>query len=351
MNYNKRTLHTILNTIFACLLFLPQVLIAYDVNTLVKPTKDFDRIFYFRNSQSARESLYTNKDSVDILAPQSYWFDDSGVLTGGVPVEVLEFTKKNSIDVMPLVTNGEFGQKSLKSILMNRKIQDKAIKSMIDEALDKNFIGWQIDFEQMNVEYKDRFNAFVERARDRMHAKNLILSVAVVTKISDNPLDYKKTLWKDLIGVYDYKFLGEVCDFISIMSYDAPDSKGAIAPYPWLVQAIEYALAYVPPQKISLGIGLYYWKWSDARGRIEGIGGFEGLKTALSEYNPKLGYSETDRAPYLKYIRNKKAYTIWYENDQSVKEKIELIKRYNLAGFSAWAIGLEVPSVHLAIQG
>jgi spore germination protein YaaH len=350
MKNHKKIIHIILNTLVACVLFVPQFAVAYDIKTLDRDGQRFDRIFYFRNSPSARESLYTNKDSIDILAPQSYSFDDEGVLTGKVPDEVLAFTNTNHIDVMPLVTNGAFGQKSLVSILENRSIQDKAIKSMIAEARVNGFIGWQIDFEQMNVKYKDQFSEFIENAVRKFHSKNLILTVAVVTKISDNPTDYKKTLWNDLIGVYDYKRLGESADLISIMSYDAPDSKGAIAPYPWLVTAIEYAIKQIPPQKISLGIGLYYWKWSDVRGKLEGIGGFEGLKTALSQYNVKLGYSDTDKAPYMKYIRNKKSYTIWYENDQSVKEKISLIKSYGLDGFSAWALGLELPSVHLAVQ-
>lgn len=350
MHKHKKIIHIILNTLVACVLFLPQFAVAYDIKTLDRDGQKFDRIFYFRNSPSARESLYTNKDSIDILAPQSYSFDDNGVLTGKVPDEVLSFANANHIDVMPLVTNGAFGQKSLVAILGNRSTQDKAIKSMIAEAKSNGFIGWQIDFEQMNVKYKDEFSSFIEKVTKKLHSKNLILSVAVVTKISDNPSDYKKTLWNDLIGVYDYKRLGEVCDFISIMSYDAPDSKGAIAPYPWLVTAIEYALKQIPPQKISLGIGLYYWKWSDVRGKLEGIGGFEGLKTALSQYKVKLGYSDTDKAPYMKYVKNKVAYTIWYENDQSVNEKIDLIKKYNLAGFSAWALGLEIPAVHLAVR-
>ncbi len=311
---------------------------------------DYSRIFYYREGINARESLFSYPESIDILAPQSYAFDENAKLQGSINEEVLKFTKEKNIRVMPLVTNGSFGQMSLVALLNNKKNQKSAIKQMISEAKKNDFIGWQIDFEQMNVEYKDKFSEFVELASKDFHKKGLILSVAVIAKISDNPSDYKNTLWNDLIGVYDYKKISDSSDFVSIMSYDAPDSKGAISPYPWLVNVLDYSLKFIPANKLSLGIPLYYWKWDDARGKITGIGGFEGLKIALSTYNPTLGYSEIDKAPYLKYVRNKKANTIWYENEISISEKLELINRYKLHGFSAWALGLELPAIHLVVK-
>lgn len=311
---------------------------------------DYTRVFYYREGSNARESLFTYPESIDILAPQSYAFDENGDLKGSISKEVLDFANEKMIKVMPLVTNGSFGQKSLVALLNDTKQQKKAIKQMISEAKKNNFIGWQIDFEQMNVEYKDKFSEFVESMGRDFHKKGLILSVAVIAKISDVPTDYKNTLWVDLIGVYDYKRISDASDFVSIMSYDAPDSKGAIAPYPWLLKVLDYTIQFIPKNKISLGIPLYYWKWDDVRGKITGIGGFEGLKIALSTYNPTLGYSDTDKAPYLKYVRNKKANTIWYENEVSIKSKIDLISKYELHGFSAWALGLELPAVHLVVQ-
>jgi spore germination protein len=311
---------------------------------------DYTRIFYFRNGTNARESLFTNYASIDILAPQSYSFNENSELEGSIPEDVLSFAQSKKIRVMPLVTNANFGQKSLASVLNSTKNQKSAIKQMIDEAKRNDYIGWQIDFEQIGFEYKDKFSEFVERASRDFHKKGLILSVAVIAKISDTPSDYKNTLWNDLIGAYDYKRIGDASDFVSIMSYDAPDSKGAVAPYPWLIKVIDYSIKYIPSHKISLGIPLYYWKWDDERGKITGIGGFEGLKIALSTYKPKLGYSDVDKAPYMKYKRNKKSNTIWYENEVSIKEKINLIDKYKLNGFSAWALGLELPAVYLAIS-
>ncbi len=347
----KRILY-INSLILALLLSLPIFTFTTGQGLEVEAEEQYDdvQVFYYREGENARESLFTNYESIDILAPQSYAFDEKGSLKGSVSKEVLDFTKKKNMKVMPLVTNGSFGQKSLVAVLNNPTIQKKAIKQMVDEARKNNFIGWQIDFEQMNVEYKDKFTLFVKKASEALHKKNLILSVAVIAKFSDIPSDYKNTLWTDLIGVYDYKKIGEYSDFVSIMSYDAPDSKGAISPYPWLVKVLEYSLKYIPKEKLSLGIPLYYWKWDDVRGKITGIGGFEGLKIALGSYNPKLGYDNVVKAPYLKYVRNKVANTIWYENEVSIKEKMLLLEKYKLHGFSAWALGLELPATHLVFR-
>lgn len=311
---------------------------------------DYTRVFYYRDGTNARESLFANYESIDIFAPQSYAFDGGADLKGSVPEEVLDFVKEKDIKIMPLVTNGSFGQESLKTILGDTKKQKQAIKQMVTEAKKRDYIGWQIDFEQMNVAYKDKFSLFVERIGKEFHKNGLVLSVAVIAKISDTPSDYKNTLWVDLIGVYDYKRISDASDFVSIMSYDAPDSKGAIAPYPWLLKVLDYSLKFIPSQKLSLGIPLYYWKWDDVRGKITGMGGFEGLRIALGTYNPKLGYSSKDQAPYLKYTRNKVSNTIWYENEISIKSKIDLISEHRLHGFSAWALGLELPAVHIVME-
>jgi len=55
-------------------------------------------------------------------------------------------------------------------------------------------------------------------------------------------------------------------------------------------------------------------------------------------------------AAFLTYWHKAKQYIIWYENAQSVTKKIDLIKQYRLHGFSAWALGLELPSIFNVVR-
>ena len=152
-----------------------------------------------------------------------------------------------------------------------------------------------------------------------------------------------------MIGAYDYQALGASVDFLSLMSYDDPDSEGPIARYSWLEQVLAHTLALVPAEKVSLGLGLYYWQWNDDTQKRVGIGGYEGIANVLNARPAVQHYSDQHQAPYLTYRKNGRPYVIWFENWQSVAKKIALIKKFGLHGFSAWALGLEMPSVFKVI--
>jgi spore germination protein YaaH len=314
-----------------------------------KTSASYTRIFYYREGTNARASLKVNINSIDILAPQNYAFNSSGKLVGSIKSDILKLAKDNNIKVMPLVTNGSFGQESLKTILNNRAMQDISITLLVGEAKKYNYYGWQLDFEQMDLLYRDKFSAFVKKFGDEMKREGLISSVAVIAQVSENPDDYPKNLWQRIIGVYDYKSLAGSTDFISLMSYDDPESKGPVARYSWMEEVIAHSLTLIPAEKLSLGIPFYYWKWDDATGKIVGIGGYSGIKTTLNTYKVTKGYSEVEEAPFIKYTKSKKKYTIWYEDGRSMAKKIDLIALNKLHGFSAWALGLESPDVQKMI--
>ena len=134
------------------------------------------------------------------------------------------------------------------------------------------------------------------------------------------------------------------------MSYDDPNSKGPVAEYPWLQKVLAYSLAHIPKQKISLGLAFYYWQWNDTTGKLIGIGGNNGLQNAIQKHKVTVHYSATQQAPYLSYKTGGQNYVIWYENERSIAQKISLIKKYGLAGFSGWAVGFELPTVYAAMK-
>lgn len=308
------------------------------------------RLFYYQEGKLARESLFTHYKSIDVFAPMAYKFDTSGILTGSVKPDVLEFVKSHNIKVMPLVTNGNFNPEVSRALLTNPALQETAITALIAEAKKQGYWGWQFDFEQMDAPSREPFSLFMKRASDEMRANNLVMSVAIIAQISENPSDYPNDLWQKTIGVYDYQALASSTDFLSLMSYDDPYSKGPVVEYAWLKKVIDYSLRSVPPQKLSLGVPLYYWQWNDTTGKRVGIGGRKGIYNVFKNHKVITNYSTEHETPYLTYWRHSKKYVIWYENAQSIEKKMNLVKQYNLHGFSAWALGLELPTIYTAIQ-
>lgn len=310
----------------------------------------YTRIFYYQNGQRARASFLAHLGSIDVLAPQTYSVDGNGTLTGKIDAELLAVAQKHKIKIMPLVTNDGFDRTVTETFLDNPTAQDAAVAALVNEAVAKKYWGWQVDFEQMDVAYRDKFSAFVKKFSDALKEKNLIASVAVIAQISENPDDYPKNSWQYVVGVYDYAALATNTDFLSMMSYDDPGSKGPAARYSWDEQVIKYALQFMPPEKLSLGIPFYYWQWNETTGKRIGVGGYAGIQNTLKKHRVIYGYGEEEQAPYIRYTSKKRHYIIWYENAMSVKKKLGLIKQYRLHGFSAWALGLEMPSVYRAIK-
>lgn len=311
----------------------------------------YTRLFYYQGgSVKAKQSFLFNADKIDIFAPQTYSLDSDGKLSGFVNSDILAFAIKRGIKVMPLVTNGAFSQSSYKGILDDPAKQDTAIKALVDEAKKNGYSGWQIDFEQMDVSYKDKFSAFVKKTYEAMKQNNLSLSVAVIAKTSDSPTDYPNNLWQTLIGSYNYDALAANSDFISVMSYDDPYSLGPIAEYSWLKKVLTYSLAHIPKEKISLGLAFYYWQWNDTTGEFLGAGGANKVPEAIQKYKAATYYSQKEQAPYLTFWKDGHKFFIWYENAKSISQKVALIKAAGLHGFSAWALGLEHPSVWAALK-
>lgn len=308
------------------------------------------RIFYYSGGKAAKKSFLSHPKSIDVFAPQSYTLDANGALSGSVDDTLLVFARKNKIEVMPLITNKRFNESAAHTLLDDPLKQDSAISALIAEARDRQYWGWQFDFEQMDVSYRDKYSAFIKKAGDEMHKNGLAVSVAVVAQVSQNPEDYPKDIWQRVIGVYDYAALASRTDFISVMSYDDPESKGPIARYAWVKRVIEYSLQSVPKEKLSLGIPLYMWRWDTGREKLVGIGGYKNIKTVLATRRVTYGYSAIEQAPFITYSFKKKNYIIWYENAKSVAKKLELIASYKLHGFSAWALGLEMLDIHRVVK-
>ncbi len=308
------------------------------------------RIFYYQDGKNAFASFSQHLKSIDVIAPQSYALDAAGTLRGSLDPDVAALAKKNAIKIMPLVTNAGFKRATAEAFLDDTVAQAGAITALTSEALDQGFWGWQMDFENIDVAYRDRYSQFIKNASEALRKNNLTLSVAVIAQTSSDPSDYPKDSWQYIVGVYDYASLSSNADFLSIMAYDDPGSHGPVARYAWIQQVLTYALQFIPSAKLSLGIPLYYWQWNTATGKRVGIGGYHGIQNVLNAHVVARGYSAMQQAAFIQYRNKKRHYIIWYENTKSLTKKFDLIHQYHLAGFSAWALGLESPDVYQALR-
>jgi len=306
----------------------------------------FTRLFYTNYASTSANSLAAHADKIDIVAPQAFSFDRDGVVSGEIPTRILATAKAKNMKLMPLVTNGTFEAIIATRIVRNTRVQDHLISSLVAIAKAQGFVGWQLDIENMDASHRDRYSLFVEKAAREFKKNGLLLSVAVVSQVSNNPEDHPPQSWNEWAGVYDYARLAKAVDFISIMAYDNPTTVGPTAPLPWVKQIIAHATSSAVASKFSLGIPDYHWEWTVNKSFKVSSGGYHYVSNLLANASNPRGYDEKLGAPWVKYQTKRGDWRIvWYEDARSMGEKVTLAKESGLAGFSMWVLGLEDPAL------
>jgi spore germination protein YaaH len=325
------------------------ILLAYP--TFSNSQNKIERIFYYVDHQSSFNSLLANIDQITIVAPQIYKIDAEGNITGTVDSRLLEITKQHNVGVLPLIVNPGFDQEIIHAVLKDSLARRRAIMTMLALCQENKFIGLQFDFEHIGIDYKDIFTQFFKDAAEVLHRNGFIISAAVFPRTGDSaePGPYQKWHFENKSGAYDYKALAEAADFLSIMTYDQHSRltpPGPVAGLPWIEAVLKYLFTQIPVNKISLGIPLYSYHWyptaDEQGGHPAGRGmGFNQAVSILKDNNASELWNEKQKVSFTYFEKDGVFEYIFLENARSFRAKLELVRKYNLRGFSAWRLGLE----------
>lgn len=314
-------------------------------------------LWYYTETPRSRESLYKHISKINVLGPQAYELGMNGAIKSTMKDDVITLAQKNKVKVMPLLanTNGKvFNQKTILNLLDNTDNWEKVSKYMREEAYRNNLWGWQLDLENIPLEYKDKFSEFVKYLRGELNKDNLKLSIAIVSKISDNKADYEKSYWNNWAGAYDYSSLASSTDFLSIMAYDQPNSTGPVATIQWSKKVLDYSLRNIPKEKISFGIPVYGWAYRGTEKKHFTMVDYPFTYSKLTDFNKRDPRNMTTGAgvskiwgniSWVSYNKGGKNYTIWYEDKNSFKAKYDQLNKSGVRGISLWVLGDEDPTV------
>lgn len=308
-----------------------------------------EKIFYMSQGKEKEgiASIKKNADKIDILAPQYFSVTGKMKIAGKINANLAKVISQQKLKVMPLIVNAGFSQSLMHKLLTSPADQEAVAIGLVYIAKKHNYIGWQFDFENISYLDKDLYSKFVEKTAEVLHKNNLILSVAAVTRTCD----YEDTnAFRNWGGVFDYARIAKAADFISLMTYDDPNSVGPVASVPFINKVLAYVEDKIPPEKLSFGVPLYYWRWStDPVKKVTAGGTYSKLLNIMSNFQHNLGFSEALGASWLTYYYQNKQYNVWYQDKRSFDNKLDIIKKNNFRGFSAWVLGVEDPGIWSAL--
>ncbi len=304
--------------------------------------------------------LYGNKDyvslvkrtenSLNVVSPSYFDLDNNGNLAlNYIDMNLVNEMHKNNIKVTPFLSN-HWDRAKGRAALENRAKLATDLANIIKQY---NLDGINVDIENVTERDKENYTDLVKLLREKLPADKQV-SVAVAA----NPYNLKNG-WQ---GSYDYSELTKYADYLLIMAYDEHyegGEAGPVASIDFIEDSIKYALARVESNKIVVGLPFYgrYWKNGSSNGgygvtlnKIEEIiNNYESnvmydnaTQTAIATVKIKAGEIKPSISGRSLY---EGTYTFYYENSESIKEKIKLVEKYNLRGIGCWSLGQETNDV------
>ena len=307
-------------------------------------------LMYLVNSKNSIASFRAHAAKISIVAPQTFSMDADGFIMGEVPPEAMQIAAENHVAVTPLVVNRGFKQPLMHTVLDSPEARTRAIRYLIYFALRDGYRGFQFDYENIHYTYRDKFTVFFREAARIFHRHHLELSAAVVGRLNDTRSPKNSGGYDNWSGVYDYRAMGKVADFISVMAYaehGSTDNPGPVAGLPWTTRIADYSASTMPARKISLGVPVYGQRWDaadPATGRKWRGHSSRYSDTSAAMANTELLWDEKENSPHLSFDADGHHTELWFENARSLELKMQLAHSKGFIGISAWVLGQEDPA-------
>ncbi len=312
-------------------------------------------LFYMTDNPNSVKSFSEHADKVDLLVPTWYSVDGNGLVWGGPNPDVMKTAAHHHVPVTPIVAL--MTQLELHKLFTTPSARTAFIVSLLSECKKYAYAGFQIDFEDVNWTDRDLLSSLVADTAAALHKENLQLSIATVPNAPGFPgkSNYSHWLYANWRGGYDLKTLAQSVDLICLMTYDQNTrwtTPGPVAGYPWTLQNLDYALQFVPKEKLSMGIPLYGYHWfAGDPGKDEKPNptaeyvGQEQIDGYLAAYHPHVEWDAADRVAWFYFYRDDEREWVFYTDKRGFQERLTLVRDRGLQGFCSWVLGTEDPEI------
>ena len=244
------------------------------------------------------------------------------------------------------------------AVLSDAEQRAQAVNAIVNElTVNYNTIGYNpysgvtIDFEGMKGEaLKAGFNAFLTELSAALKPLGKTLYVTVQPATSDGYY----------YDAYDFRTIGALADKVILMAHDfnettMPDNllgseyyrNTPVTPF----AGVYYALKAITDEntgmedtsKLALAISFSSVGWELEDGKLISTASVRPAPSTIYtrlKGGAQMGYSEVYRNPYISYTTEEgKNIFLWYEDERSVSDKLQLAKLFGIRGVSLWRLG------------
>ena len=305
---------------------------------------------YFTGNAQSYAALQAHIDYLDILSVDVFNIQDDGSIVQYDDFGAPQYAVEQGLQVYACVSNfrGEplhdFDPELARAAILTYK--NEVIEQLVEIAGQEVYTGINIDLEA--IAYSDdieadraAFTAFIADLSERLHAIDRKLIISVPAKSADSPDD-------DWAYPYDLTALGQMADYLPLMTYDQHGpwgEPGPVSGLDWVEASLAYATSLVDPAKLLMGLPAYAYDWDLTASDVES-GDYSAsdlywtdIPALLAKSGAQLQRDAAAQSPWLTYTDDGHEHEVWYEDEDSIRAKSRLVSQYDLAGLSVWALG------------
>lgn len=303
--------------------------------------------FYYMEDTLASTSLQAHYGDVGSLAPVWFTVGLQGELQSTVDPKMVSWASAHKLPLMPVIVNLNF-KPEIAQLAITDALREKLIAALVKTGSDFHFSGFELDFEEVPPTARAGFTRFVSQFAEALHKQKMQLGVAVPAPLTPgSPPNVKPPVWtaNPRAGGFDYRELARAADSLTLMAYDeytSVDQPGPIAGFSWVEACLRHTVRSVPPQKLLLGLALYYRHWN---GTTVSEGPFPVARALAARSEATLALNTTHQENTFGFSEGAAKHVVWGEDAANLASRFDLINKYKLAGFAAWRLGQEDPAV------
>lgn len=260
-----------------------------------------------------------------------------------------------------ILTYMQEDEDALISMLSSPQSRSNAISAILRTTTAAQAVGVNIDLEpvgQITKEIRDNFTLFIEELKQ----KSCPLTTPNPSTQTSCPLItisiYPSAAAKERL--WNLSALSPLTDYFVVMTYDYTMPKsyraGPNSPLRDFTGEFEHSIIKnlgeltkpIPPKKILLGIPLYGYEWNTvdtskysgttSRGVTATL---ERIETMLNEQSLELVWDRNSLTPYGISTESGIHSQIYFENETSLRLKLDLVRASGLGGIALWALGYD----------
>jgi cellulose synthase/poly-beta-1,6-N-acetylglucosamine synthase-like glycosyltransferase/spore germination protein YaaH/peptidoglycan/xylan/chitin deacetylase (PgdA/CDA1 family) len=282
-------------------------------------------------------SLQQYIDKMNMVIPEWIFVDpNADTVFTDIDPRAWGVMKRSGVKILPILSNNfkeVFRGDAVRRIIADPVKKQRLINDVIRILEQNNFIGVNVDFEEVDLKNNEDLVSFQKDLYTQLHAHHLLVTQDVIPFNED----------------YDFKGLAKYNDYIFLMAYDQFSDNtgpGPIAHQKWIEGAVDDAVKNIPEQKLILCLAAYGYDWRLGKE----------MSSRTVSYQQAL-FTAKDNEATIDFDNDSYNLHYDYDDEDNVRHQVQFCDaatifnalrfatEYGIAGTSIWRLGDEDPRV------